>query len=273
MPVDLLTTQRRTLTALCTLAVLFGVLPAHSQEEDPVTRAREGFRIRAGGGIETGFLDFRSDSVILQASLGEVPTSIIGVEGWISENAGFDASYQFGFLGELTVPLETQEGANRLAFVTHRLEGAFRYRWFLGAESTSMSFGIRAGFLLHALIPSPHTPTIVLSTTYAGPTLGLTTNYPILEGLGVEAYVDGHYPYNVREFPDVSGQPKGPFGYGVGAGPWYQLTDGLYIKARVEYRVFTVSYDGRGTRGLGNVTNGSSFDGFQTAQLIVDWIP
>ncbi len=264
---------RALLTVLMLLAVLGTGWTSHAQELDPLTRQREGFRLRAGAGVETGFLDFRSDAVVLQANLGEVPTTMVGIEGWISENAGFDATYQFGFLGELEVPLETQEGASSLAFVTHRLEGAFHYRWFLGPEATSLSLGLRVGFLLNAFIPSPHTPTIVVSTTYAGPMIGGTLNVPILESIGVEVGVDGVYPYNVREFPDVSGKPRSPLGYGASVAPWLQLTDSLYLKAKVDYRVFTVTYAGRGNRGLGNVTNGSSFDGFQSAQLIVDWIP
>jgi hypothetical protein len=267
------TMHRTTPTVLIALAVLAVVAPVCAQELDPVTRSREGFRLRAGTGIETGFLDFRSDSVVLQANLGEVPTTLVGIEGWLTENAGFDASYQFGFLGELSVPLDTQEGASKLAFVTHRLEGAFHYRWFFGSESTSMSVGLRVGFLLHALIPSPHKPTIIVSTTYAGPMIGGTLNYPFQDWVGVEAGVDGVYPYNVREFPDVSGTPQSPLGYGASVTPWVKVLDGIYLKAKLDYRVFTVSYEGRGNRGLGNVTNGSSFDGFQSAQLIVDWIP
>ena len=273
MPAITFTTHRQTLTVFALLAALVASAPVAAQDEDPITRAREGFRLRAGAGIGTGFLDFRSDSVVLQAALGEIPTTLIGVEGWLTQSAGFDASYQFGFLGELDVPLETQEGANKLAFVTHRLEGAFHYRWFLGGDANAIALGVRLGFLLHSLIPSPHTPTIVVSTTYAGPMIGATGNFPILDRLGVEATLDGVYPYNVREFPDVSGNPRSPLGYGGSVAPWVQLGDGLYLKAKVDYRIFTVNYAGRGNRGLGNVTNGASFDGFQSASLIVDWIP
>jgi hypothetical protein len=264
-----LTTLALSLTAL--LGSTLWCAPSTAQGDDVTDR--EGFRLTAGAGIAAGFLDFRSDTVLLQANLGGIPTHTVGVEGWISETAGFDLAYQFSYGGTLQIPLETLNGENEIAFVTHRLEGAFHYRWFLSDSPSALALGLRAGFLLHAFVPSPHAPTIVLSTSYAGPLLGITADLPITDIIGIEGDLNLLFPFNVREFPDVSGQPKGPTGFAAGGGPWLRVLHNVYLKARFDYRVFSVSYDGRGNRGLGNVTNGESYDGFQSAQVLIDWIP
>lgn len=274
-------TARACKTAALCLLVLCGALvasPAWSQEVSQagpslseIQLVREGFRAFVGVGTLGGNLDFRSSTANMQADLGQIPSLTVGLQGWLDENAGFDVAYQASFLGELAVPLDSLQG-QALGVNANRLESAFRYRFFTGPRQDSLSFGARVGFLLHNLTPSPHTPTIVLSTTYFGPLLGLTARLPLTWWLGLEAEGSFILPFNVREFPDRSGSPKNPLGYHGGAAVYVRTTAHLYLRLRYDYRQLQAEFSGQGNRGLGGVTNAVIFDQFHSPQLQAEWI-
>lgn len=278
------TTQTSPFTARVCIAVclvagalfLPPLLPSEAQaqgapEASEFQKVREGFRIYAGGGVTGGFLDFRSDTAITQADLGQIPSFTLGVQNWIDENAGFDISYQGSFGGSLATPQEPL-GGQELGLNAHRIEGNFLYRWFTGPRIDSMAFGLKLGFVLQNTSPSEHTPSIILSTTYSGPQIGPTARIPFTSWMGIEADAAYIFPFNVREFPDRSGSPKDPSGFQAGGALYLKIGSGLYTRLRFDLRNFQANYGKTGTRGLGNVTNGQGQDQFRTAQLLLEWI-
>ncbi len=268
-------------TSLLAAIVALG-LCAQAQAQSEVDKLRTGLRLNLGIGVVMGDLDFRSnrlgdttEQIVVAADLGQIPSASLGLSAWINENAGFETSYQLGALGEVAVPLNVLLGQDdgTLALTHHRFSGAFLYRWFTGPRLTSWAFGLRAGFQLHSIIPSPHTPTIVLSTTYFGPELGATTLAPLTESLGLELDASLVLPFNVREFPDNSGVPDNPLGARLGLAPFFRLSDSLILKARYDLRLFNVAFKDTGTRGLGGVPGGVSNDLFHSAMLLIELIP
>lgn len=236
-----------------------------------IQQVREGTRVFVGGGAVTGFLDFRSSPAYTQASLGFVPTGVLGFQSWLDETTGFEAFYQGSFLGTLTTPVDPLGGAT-LGFNLHQLEGHFLYRLFTGPRLDSMAFGVKVGFHLHNTAPSEHTPTILLSTTYFGPSLGATARVPFTEWLALEAEGGVILPFYVREAPDRSGLPRDALGFQGGGGLSLRIIPGLYVKPRYEYRQLQSSFTGTGTRALGKVEQASIFDQYHALRLDLEWV-
>ena len=273
-------TQSNTRTAGCTslaLALVACLLSSTAAAESgqEVSKWREGTRYSLGLGLLMGELDFRSNPVVVIADIGQLPSFAAGVQAWISENAGFDASYQLGTFGTLEVPLDVLIGREdpNLKLTHHRFSGAFNYRLFTGPRLTSWGVGLRLGFILHSLVPSPHTPTIVLSTQYFGPELGVTLRAPLSPDIGVDLEAAGLFPFSVREFPDRSGSPKTPIGAHIGAAPYVRLNPKLNMKLRYDMRHFNIGFDDEGNRGLGGVTGGATNDTFHSLMLELEFIP
>jgi hypothetical protein len=260
-------------SAIAALALLASANAALAQEPtlSEIQRDREGLRFKLGAGTLGGSLDFRSTPSFVQTDLGQLPSLSLGMQGWLNENAGYDLTYQGSFFGSINVALNGQQQA--LGLTAHRAEGAFLYRWFTGPRITSMAFGLRLGFLLHNITPSPHTPTILLSTTWFGPLAGLTARVPFTAWLGLEAEASLILPFNVRESPDRSGNPRDPKGYHAAGALYLRLSDALTLRARADYRRLEAGFSGEGNRGLGGVTNAYLYDQFLSPQLQLEWIP
>lgn len=261
------------LASLGAVLLTLVALAAPASAQSDIELMRTGTRLSFGAGVVMGALDFRSDPVIVLADLGQIPSAAVGMEAWLDESAGFNIGYQFGTFGEVSVPLDVVLGNEpKIQLTYHRLEGAFLYRWFLGPKLTSMAFGFKAGFLLHNLTPSPHSPSLILSTTYFGPTLGGTARIPFTETMGLDAEAALVLPFNVREFPDDSGRSKNPLGAHAGGAFYLGLTRNLLAKVRYDLRFFNVGYNGTGTRGLGSAVGGASDDLFHSVLLQGEWI-
>ncbi len=264
-------------------------LPPQFDGESELIRDREAIRIWVGGGIMGGLIDFQSlsaensNSVIaMRADLGGIPSGQLGIQSWLDESAGFEAVYQGSYFGSIVFPLSGEDepesspyrplSGQRLGVFAHRLEGAFRYRWFLGDSLSSVALGLKVGFILHNLAPGEHENTAFVDTTYFGPHLGAFAKLPLGSTFGIEADASGIFPFNVREVPKNSGQPTSPLGFQAGAAPYIRLTPNIKTKVRFDYRFFSTSFNSVGNRGLGNIINGRTFDQFQSYQLILEFL-
>lgn len=259
---------RVALCAALSLALLGLLTPGVAEAQSDIERVRTSTRLNVGVGLIAGQLDFRSNPVIVIADLGQIPSAQLGMEAWVDENAGFQVAYQIGAFGEVAVPLDVVLGNEaKVDLVHHRVEGAFLYRFFTGPRIDAFSFGAKVGFLLHNITPSPHSPTLILSTTYFGPTLGGVARFPFGRSFSLD--VDGALiiPFNVNEFPDNSGRAKNPLGAHFGGGPALQLTDHMLIRLRYDFRLFNVGFNGEATRALGGATDGVSEDIFHSVLM------
>ena len=267
-------TLRALLITALTLISSSDVAAQNIDLHDDLAHLRDATRISVGAGLLTGNIAFKANTFELEADLGQIPTTSFSMITWPERFAGIEFSYQTGFLGALDVPqLNAQSGDSALSLSSHRIEGAFVYRLFAGPRSDSLAAGVKLGFLLQNLSSNDHIPTILLDTTWAGPSLGPFLSLPFAQGdIGLDLSANIILPFFVRESPRRSGTPRDPLGLNFAIEPFFRLSRQLFLTLQIELHHFSSDFYSVGDRWYGDIRDASKDNTFLSSSLSIQWL-
>lgn len=282
------------LVALCSLVAVAVVAPATTwAQSDLGGGVVRGGRVRVGVGLLTGGLSFEGaqfpelgrNDVQIETALTGAPSLRVGVLYFFDKPFALDVDATLGF-AKIEIPNAVNQTSRvpKLRLFPWGFRAHFIYRWHLsnspGAIGVQGEIGTEiVGYRIqeNEVAQQGEEETVgigkalLVSTTIAGPSVGLGVFLPLGEKLAVELGARYFLPSFTRESPQSSGRPGGGAGISGRLGAHLEITERLGVELQMRHRMITVEFDGKGDRGATGrgVTGGKSDDSYTEAVLSV----
>jgi hypothetical protein len=273
-------------------ALILVASPAAAEDGD---EGSAGSELRAGLGFMTGELFFKGaqfpelgeDDVAIRTALTLVPQLRAGLTYLIDRSFGVDLSASVGY-ASISLPSARDEKGNvpSLRLYPWSFRGHMIYRWHTSGSprallvqgelgSSLMGYAVQENEVAQPVAKGEVASSgatgqsILLSTTVAGPSAGLSLVAPLGNRLRARIGAQAHLPLYVRESPESSGRPGGGLGWSALLGLDVRISGAFGLGLGLRHTALGVDFKEKGDRGATGrgVSDGRSEDSYTRVGL------